>query len=69
MKYMGRTTNMFGRLKFDYHKTCHLSQNYAAGRASNIKLLMLVLEFKVNYRLKILKGISVECMECLNEDA
>ena len=29
---------------------------------------MLVLDFKVDYRLKILKGISVEHMECLNED-
>ena len=35
----------------------------------DIKLLMLVLEYKVDYRLKILKGISMECMECLNEDA
>ena len=50
-------------------KLAILSQNYAAGRASNIKLLMLVLEFKVDYRLKILKSISMECMECLNEDA
>ena len=33
-------------------KLAILSQNYAAGRASNIKLLMLVLEFKVDYRLK-----------------
>ena len=30
---------------------------------------MLVLDFKVDYRLKILKGISVQSMECLNEDA
>ena len=29
---------------------------------------MLVLHFKVDYRLKILKGISVESMKCLNED-
>ena len=31
---------------------------------------MLVLDFKVDYRLKILIGIgiSVECIECLNED-
>ena len=30
---------------------------------------MLVSDFMVNSMLKILKGISVECMECLNEDA
>ena len=29
-----------------------LNQTYAAGRASNIELLMLVLDFKVDYRLK-----------------
>ena len=41
---------------------------FAADRVSNLELLMLVLDFKVDYRLKILKGIFVECMECLNED-
>ena len=30
---------------------------------------MHVLDFMVKSRLKILKGTSVECMECLNEDA
>ena len=40
---------------------------YAASR-EKIELLMLVLDFMVNSRLKILKGISVESMECLNED-
>ena len=29
---------------------------------------MLVLDFIVNSVLKILRGISVECTECLNED-
>ena len=29
---------------------------------------MLVSNFMVNSMLKILKGISVECMECLNVD-
>ena len=29
---------------------------------------MLVLDFKVDYRLKMLKGISVECMECVKKD-
>ena len=33
-----------------------------------VELLMLVLDFKVDYRLKILKSISVECRKCLNED-
>ena len=32
-------------------------------------LLMLVLDFMIKPRGKILKGISVEYMECLNEDA
>ena len=30
---------------------------------------MHVLDFMVKSRLKILKGTSVKCMECLNEDA
>ena len=49
-----------------------LSQNlcsYAVSRESIIELLMLVSDFMVNYKLKLLKGISVECMECLNENA
>ena len=44
-------------------KTC------AAGRESDIELLMLVLDFMVNSRLKVCSGISVESMEHLNEDA
>ena len=47
----------------------NLVVSYGAGRTSNKELLMLVLYFKVNYRPKILKGISVECMESLNKDA
>ena len=42
---------------------------YAADRASKIELLMLVLEVMVISRLKILNGISMELMECLNKDA
>ena len=42
---------------------------YAANRASDIQLLMLILDFMVNSMLKILKSISVECIECLDEDA
>ena len=34
----------------------------------DIELLMLVSNFMVNYTLKILKSISVECMECLKVD-
>ena len=30
---------------------------------------MLVSDFMMNSMLKILKNVSVECMECLNEDA
>ena len=41
---------------------------YAAGRESKIELLMLVSDFEVNSTLEILKAISVESMECLNED-
>ena len=43
-------------------KTC------ATGTANNIELLMLALDFVVDSRLKILNGISVESMECYNED-
>ena len=32
-------------------------------------LLMQVSDFKVHFRLKKLKGICMESMECLNEDA
>ena len=35
-----------------------------ASRASNIEMSMLVSDFMV---IKILKGISMECMECLNK--
>ena len=39
-----------------------------ARRKGNIELLILVSDFMVNSILKILKGISVECMEILNKD-
>ena len=32
-------------------------------------IAILVSDFEVNSTLEILKGISVESMECLNEDA
>ena len=38
-------------------------------QATYVELLMLVLDFKVEFRLKTFKGIFVECMNALNEDA
>ena len=68
MRYVGKTTDTFGRLKFWLPQNLPFQgKTYGAGRASNIEL-MLVLYFKVDYRMKILESISVECMECLNED-
>ena len=60
MKYMGKTTDMFYVLwlKIRLPETLSLqAKSYAAGRANNTELLMLVSDFKVNSRLKILKGI------------
>ena len=45
------------------------SKTYAASRERNIELLIIVSDFMVNSMLKILKDISMECMECLNGDA
>ena len=45
------------------------AKTYAASRESNIELLIPASDFMVNSTLKILKGISVECTELLNEDA
>ena len=68
---MGKTTdNYVWQIKILVAtKLTILSQTCAAGRASNIELLMLVLDFVVNSRLKILNDISVESTEYLNEDA
>ena len=44
------------------------AKTYAESRESKIELLMLISDFMVNSKLKILKGISVEFIECLNED-
>ena len=41
----------------------------AAGRANKIELLILISDIMVISWLKIFNGISVEFMECLNEDA
>ena len=51
------------------HKTHRFKPKLAAGRTNNIELLMLALDLVVDSRLKILNGISVESMECLNKDA
>ena len=58
---MGKTTDTFRRLNF------WLPQN--PRRVTSAELLMQVSDFKVNYRLKKLKGIRMESMECLNKDA
>ena len=55
---MGKTTDTFLWLKIRLPQTLLLlAKSYAAGRANNTELLMLVSDFKVNSRLKILKGI------------
>ena len=56
---------------FGCHKTHHFKPKLtcAADRANKIELLMLVLNFVVNSRLKNTHDISVEPMECFNEDA
>ena len=70
MKYMGKATDVFGRSKYQLPQNSPFeAKTCAAGRANNIELLMLVLDFTVNSKLKIHNGISVESMECLNKDA
>ena len=56
--------NTFGRIKFQ------LPQNLSKLmlQIDKVKLLMLVSEFMVNSRLKILHEFSMEFMECLNEN-
>ena len=48
MKYMAKTTDMFGSMKFWFKPKL----TYAAGRESMIELLELVSDFMVNSRLK-----------------
>ena len=70
MKYMGKRTDRFGRMKFQPPQTLPFqAKANATSRESKIELLILVSDFMVNHRLKILNGISMEFMECLNEDA
>ena len=50
---MGKTTDTFLWLKIQLPLTLSVqAKSYAAGRVNNIKLLMLVSDFKVNSRLK-----------------
>ena len=42
-------------------------RSYPASRESNIELLILVSDFMGKSMLKMLKGISMKCMECFNE--
>ena len=66
---MRKATDMFGRMKLRLPQDLSFSAKiYAASRESKIELLILVSDFTVNSRLKILYGISMEFMECLNED-
>ena len=66
---MGKANDTFGRMKFQPPQNLLLQgKTNAASRESKIELLMLVSDFMVNSTLKILNGVSVESMECLNED-
>ena len=60
MKYMGKQLIRLEGWNIGYHTI-----TYAASRESK-ELLMLLSDFMVN---STLKGISVDCMECLNKDA
>ena len=62
---------MFGRLKFWQPQNFPFkAKTYAASKESNIELLMLALDFMVNYTVKTThKDISVECIECFTKDA
>ena len=68
---MGKTTDTFLYLKIRLPQTLLLySKSYAAGRASNTELLMLVSDFKVNSRLKnTQRNFQWNPWNVLNEDA
>ena len=71
MKYMGKTTDTFLWLKIRLPQTLSLqAKSYAAGRANNTKLLMLVSDIKVNSRLKnTQRNFQWNPWNALNEDA
>ena len=53
MKYMGKRTDRFGRMKFPPPQTLPFqAKTNAASRESEIELLILVSDFMVNSRLK-----------------
>ena len=53
-KYIGKTTDKFGRLKFQLPQTHHFNPKLVlqVEQTINIELLMLVLDFIMNSRLK-----------------
>ena len=56
MKY---TTDKFGRMKFwSPQNLSFYAKPYAASRESNVELLIVVSDFMVNSRFKILYGIK-----------
>ena len=71
MKYMGKTTDTFLWSKIWLPQTLSLlAKSYAAGRAYNTELLMLVSDIKVNSRLKnIQRNFQWNSRNALNEDA
>ena len=71
MKYMGKTTDTFLWLKIRLPRTLSLqAKSYAAGRANNTQLLMLVSDVKVNSRLKnTQRNFQWNPWNALNEDA
>ena len=70
MKYMGKTTDMFLWLKIRLPQTLSLlAKTYAAGRANNTELLMLVSDFKMNSRVKnTQRNFQWNPWNTLNED-
>ena len=71
MNYMGKTTDTFLWLKIWLPQTLLLyAKSYAAGRANNTKLLMLVSDVKVNSRLKnTQRNFQWNSWNALNEGA
>ena len=63
---------MFERLKIGYHKTCYfkprLMLQVEQATYVQCRFIDAVLDFKIDYKVKILKDISVEWLKCLNED-
>ena len=62
----GKVIDMFGRLKFQPPQKQVLNQNLCCRKTKQDRVIDATFGC---YRLKILDGISMEFMECLNEDA